>query len=220
MRPANLPYTSEKHSLLWELTRDNLKAAWAPITIYCEKHESQVVKHVGTAFLEDMPNIVRAQDIPIPSSMGDETRALMCFHWLTSVAIPLWVQPSETASKVTREELHYAAQTLRANHSDHVTALLLMLYSNIPEPNKIHRRSVYTAQAIGIRAIYRGALQHPNTQIHMNALMAANILTCHIPSQDTPLLHQRLHNEGTQSSALTLLDNLLIERNSNVTTDK
>jgi hypothetical protein len=46
--------------------------------------------------------------------------------------------------------------------------------------------------------------------MHATAKMAINIITKHIPEHDTP----RIHNEGTQGSALVLFDELLLERKS------
>jgi hypothetical protein len=204
-----------KPSLMWELTVEDMKTVWAPTVLELEEDESAVALTVANAFLEDAPSILRVQDILIPSVLGDQDRAQMCFLWLTKKVIPMWIPAwinrtdpySATNMKCDVDELE--EETALSN--EQLGRALMSLRFLIPEADKVHRRSMHKAQQMGVRAAYRGALLHENEQVHMLALLAANLIVFAVPDQEN-YKESLLLVEATQSSALMMLDNLLLER--------
>jgi hypothetical protein len=205
-----------KPSIMWELTVDDLKSAWAPASIPIEEGESLVALAVATAFLEDNPHILRAQDITIPTSTGDQDRALTCFLWLAKTAAPMWLSSwiCRTEPYQTRE---LKEQIEQLEGEDTVTNeqlgnILMDLRFRLPEADLVHRRSMHKAQRMGVRAAYQGAILHTDHQIRMLALLAANLVVFAIPDVEF-FKNELLLTEATQSSALIMLDKLLLEKN-------
>lgn len=201
--------------LMWELTVDDMKAAWGPPSgASQDQDESGVALIVANTFLEDAPHILRAQDIVIPSPARDQERALSCLLWLSKKVVPMWL-PSwiDRAEPFKTRDMKEELEVLERDETTNLESIgraLMALRWLIPEADKVHRRSMHKAQRMGLRAAYRGALQHEDTQAHMLALLAANLTVFCVPDVDT-YKGSLLLVESTQSSALMLLDNLLEE---------
>jgi hypothetical protein len=206
---------SRKPALMWELDVDAMKATWAPGLTQCEEGESKVALVVANAFLEDAPHILRAEDILIPTNVGDQERAQACFLWLAKKVVPMWI-PSwiDRAQPYRSDDLKRDTEELEGDEvttNEQIGTVLMAMRFAIPEADKVHRRSMHKAQQMGVRAAYRGALLHRDAQVHMLALLAANLIVFAVPDQEN-YRGSLLLVEATQSSALVMMDNLLLER--------
>lgn len=209
------PTTKGKRpSLMWELDVDTMKSMWAPKRTTCEEGESTVAAVVTNTLFEDAPNILRVEDVLIPSNQGDQARAQMCFLWLVKTVVPMWLPSWVNRTQPYRsDDLKSCAEELEGEitSNEEVGTVLMALRFNIPDADKVHRRSLHKAQQMGVRAAYHGTLLHKDAQVRMLALLAVNLIVFAVPDQEN-YKESLLLVEATQSSALVLLDNLLLER--------
>jgi hypothetical protein len=210
MNPLGPPRTHGKQDSTWTISTDAMKRSWAISNKSIQQGQSEVTGVVGISLLEDCNSLVSPESMCLPACHGDERRAEECFFWLAKWVIPIWLSwglKKHTQHKAELlgalvQDLEYAPKTITA-----VGQIVQKLYLRLSEEG-LHRRSLHYAQGMGMRAAYRGAILHPNPQVHMLSLMAAHIAVVTVPNMEEETV---MITESTKASVLLLFDELLQE---------
>ena len=121
--PGWRQYNKSGGDVNWSLPLSSVYDWWKPTLAGIRKGNSVVVSVVADTLLEDSPNLLRADQVILPSDENDLIRSLQCFEWLSQLAIPAWVLYwADNCAHHRNHEIQIMAEEIK-EHAGSLTSL-------------------------------------------------------------------------------------------------